>query len=171
MTIEDRKSAFYFIRDVPYKLRLSLEEQDCSCSTKARMLARILDSLGLQTRFILCKFNWLDTPIPKPILNLSHETIVTHMFLEVFIPETNKWVYCDPTWDIGLKKAGFSIEEWDGINPTGIAVKPLQIFSPDESLALIKGFEDVDRVEKSLALQNEFYTALNRFFAEQRLED
>jgi len=168
MTIQDRKSAFYFIRDIPYKIQLTVDEQDYCCSTKAEMLARLLKPLNLETRFMICKFNWYDTPIPKDILALTENDIVTHQYLQVFTPETNSWVNCDPTWDIGLKNAGFEIEEWDGIHDTGVAVKSLHTYSPEESADLIKGYADKEKLKDELETHHQLYKALNKWMNIQR---
>ena len=83
MTIEERKSAFYFIRDIPYKIGLTLEEQDYCCSSKAVMLEKLLNALGLKTRNLICKFDWTQTPLPNAILSLPRDSGETHQFLEV----------------------------------------------------------------------------------------
>ncbi len=169
MSIAERISAFKFIRDIPYKIGLSLNEQDYCCSTKAVMLEKLLRGLGLKTRHIICRFDWTETPIPKNILILPRECGETHQFLQVYTPESNSWVNCDPTWDVYLAKAGFQIEDWNGINATGIAVNSLQTYSPDESAELIKGYQDIDLIKKHLESHQEFYKAINCWLGSKRL--
>ncbi|HRK97370.1 MAG TPA: hypothetical protein PLE43_02705 [Alphaproteobacteria bacterium] len=167
--IEKRVSLFKFIRDIPYKIALNSEEQDYCCSTKSLMLASLLEREGLQTRQIICDFNWVDMPLPEAVLSLPYmveET--THQFLQVLIPETEDWINCDPTWDSGMKKCGFEISKWDGLHNTRLAVVPTRIYSPQESLDLIESFKNEGFITRHMAYHHVFYQAINDWLRASR---
>lgn len=167
--LEKRIAAFKFIRDIPYKIAPDVESQDYCCSTKAEFLADLMNNLGLKTRFIICRFEWETTPIHPSIIALNADEDTTHMYMEVFIPETQQWVICDPTWDIGLQESGFDIAQWDGLTSTQIAVAPSHIFSPEESAELIKGYAAPGKLEEYLKLNCLFIAAVNSWLHEQRV--
>lgn len=167
--LEKRIAAFKFIRDIPYKIAPDVESQDYCCSTKAEFLADLMNNLGLKTRFIICRFEWGTTPIPPSIIALDADKDTTHMFTEVFIPETQQWVICDPTWDAGLRNAGFNIAEWDGLTSTKIAVNPTHIFSSAESEELIKSYSAPGKLVEYLESNHLFIAAVNSWLCEQRL--
>lgn len=77
---------------------------------------------------------WSTIDIPKEISNISHNDYSTHLYLEVYI---NNWVIIDATWDIGIKNL-FHINNWDGKTDTQIAVRPLEIFSPEKSAEIME---------------------------------
>lgn len=165
VNIAQRVIYFRQIRDIPYRIALSLEEQDYCCATKPSMLATMLLSLGLETRRILCTFKWSDLGIPQDLLSLAPSSEDTHEYLEVLLPEKNIWVKVDATWDSSLKEAGFKISDWDGLTSTVLGVQPVRTFSPKESAEIIKE-EDEENPEirkKYLEDNRKFFIALNKW--------
>ncbi|MEK7612839.1 MAG: hypothetical protein AAB449_01685 [Patescibacteria group bacterium] len=69
--ISERINTFEEIRDIPYHIGLTLEEEDCSCATKPTLLAKKLRTLGLESRRILCEFSWSALSIPQEVLHLA----------------------------------------------------------------------------------------------------
>ena len=168
MSLEDRLAAFRFVRDIPYKIALSSDEQDYCCSTKVTMLEKLLNNMDLKARRILCTFDWTDTPIPADILALPYDkNDVTHIYLQVLVPETGQWIDCDPTWDIGLEKAGFPIAHWDGKTATPVAVKAHHIYSEAETQRIQSEYTP-DMIARHLNDHHEFYGAINEWLAEIR---
>ncbi|MCB9963356.1 MAG: hypothetical protein H6855_04960 [Rhodospirillales bacterium] len=163
MSVEKRVSYFNFVRDIPYKIGLE-GHQDYGCASKSGILTSLLEGLGLKTRQIICRFDWEETPLPRNVLGLPRQKDdVTHMFIQVFIPETGIWVNCDPTWDTGLKQAGFEIAEWDGLSDTIIGVNPIEIFSPEGSDLYMEKWSNPDLVASHMAYHHAFYAALNEW--------
>ncbi len=171
MDVSKRKEFFRFIRDIPYKIALLEDEQDYCCSTKSTMLSALFEKNGLETRQIICKFDWRDTPLPPDILSLPYNPDdTTHQYFQVFIPETSKWVNCDPTWDVGLKSLGFKVAEWDGLSDTELAVNPTHIYSASESSNMINGiFQDRALISAHMDFHRDYYYAINRWMASGRL--
>ena len=168
MTIAQRIAAFMAARDVPFYIGLTDTETTHNCVTKSDRLANDLHDLGLKTRQILCTFDWTETALPQHILDLPRDPGETHLFLQIFIPETNSWINCDPTWDNALKPAGFPIAEWDGLNDTILAVKPHVIYSPEESITLLNDENDPDESVKHMQMHHDFYHAINEWLCEKR---
>lgn len=170
MNNETRINLFKMARDIPYKIALMPEEQDYCCATKPKILDLLLFTEGLKTRHILCTFRWSDLALPSDVLLKSVNEEDTHEFLEVFIPETGKWVAVDPSWDAALAGAGLRVADWDGFSPTTICVDPIQIFSPEESADLIAQEDNVSPEIRAayLAENAEFFRALNNWMASVR---
>lgn len=162
--IEKRIRYFEFIKNIPYKIGLYSDSADYCCASKSVILSKLLEGMGLQTRQIICTFDWMETPLPASILSLPHDkSDVTHQFMQVFIPETQQWVDCDCTWDDDLSKGGFDIAQWDGVNSTVLAVKPHEIFSPQKTLQYKKKWENPNAIEKHLEYCRDFYGAINHW--------
>ncbi len=168
--LQPRISAFQEIRDIPYRIALTPEEQDYSCATKPKMLAEKLSALGLESRRILCEFRWHSLGIPAEVLRYAKSHTDTHEYLEVLIPESGEWVTVDPSWDARLKNAGLTISDWDGEHATAIGVTPIKTYSVDESACLIAAEEsgDPDVRKKYLADNKEFFSALNAWLESKR---
>jgi hypothetical protein len=90
---------FINIRDIPYRIPLSLEEPDECCSGKADRLFNILKSAGYNVRHRLCTFKWNSLNLPKKLQNILHDNDSSHTFLEVEI--NGEWKIVDATWDMG----------------------------------------------------------------------
>lgn len=168
ISIDQRIKVFNSVRDIPYYIAIGAEQDYC-CSTKATILQKLLHSLGIQSRPIVCVFNWSDSRIPLEILKLFREKDEKHAYLEVKIPETGKWVKIDPTWDIKLDKI-FPIAQWDGLHATVLAVKSIKTYSAQESqkLLLEEGNEIKEEIEKFMIRNKEFYIQLNKWLGENR---
>lgn len=150
---------FYFVRDIPYKIPLSIEEIDYCCSGKHEILFSLLKSLDLQVRYRVCVFSWSSLKLPPAVDKISHENECTHTYLEVKIKD--KWEILDATWDIGLKKI-LPINDWDGKSGTKTALEPIEVFSPAKSKKIVKS--QIKRViEKDIKLNGKFYKAFNEW--------
>ena len=168
--LTERIGLFRFVRDIPYRIGLSRQEQDYCCATKATMLQKLLAGSGLQTRVMCCRFRWDETSFPPELLAQAPAPENGHSYVEVLIPESNERVAVDPTWDRGLKTAGLPVAEWNGLNATVFAVKPSHVSSPQESasiLAQINALPDQawdDLYQKS----GTFFAAVNDWLHQQR---
>lgn len=164
--IEQRIRLFKIVRDIPYYIAVG-KEQDYCCLTKPEILERILQTVGLKSRHIICEFKWEDLGLPKEILGLSHENLETHEYLEVFIPERKKWVKVDPTWDSRIKHPKISVADWDGLNDTSLAVVPIKTYSSEGSAEFISKDTGEDR-EKYMKRNREFFIKLNKWLESLR---
>lgn len=161
-----RVDAFQEVRDLPYFIA-TRGEQDCCCSTKAYLLEKKLQTLGLTTRHKLCWFKWEKLSLPPEVLQIAHEDLPSHQFLEVLIPETGKWATVDPTWDYQLA-AVLPINEWDGISDTSCAVPVEKFCSEADTAKIFKECGDSDAVRAYFESQGAFLRAVNAFLAEAR---
>lgn len=159
-----RIDAFEAVRNIPYHIALNESETSANCVAKSRKLAKRLASLGLETREIICSFAWEESPLPADILALPRDHDETHLFLQVLIPESGNWVSVDPTWNPELSKLGFQIAEWNGLNDTNIAVKPHRIYSPEETVAKLRGYQS-DPLGFEIHMQKHcaFYKSINEW--------
>lgn len=171
MSIAERIECFRFIQNIPYKIGLYRGSPDYCCSSKSVMLRNLLHNIGLESRYIICTFDWTQTPAPSDVLKLPREPGETHQYLQVFIPETQRWIDCDPTWDETLRYARFPIASWDGLTSTTLAVKPLKIYTPQETLLLIEGYNDQKLIDKHLDFCRDFYQAFNQWLEKIRKEN
>lgn len=162
MSLQERIRFFEWVKNIPYKIGIDPEAPDYCCSSKSVILAKLLGTLGLETRQIVCTFKWEETPLPADILSLPYEREdVTHQFMQVFIPETQHWVNCDCTWDSQLAAGGFDIAQWDGVNPTILAIQPHEIFSPEKTVEYKKKWNDPAAIERHMNHCRAFYGAIN----------
>jgi len=160
---------FEFVRDIPFRLPVSVGDPDHSCLRKAVVLRPLLASLGLKTRYALCRFTWNSLNIPPSLKAIPHED-VSHIYLEVYSEERARWMAADPTWDKGLASK-LPVSEWDGKNDTAIAVKPTERLNPIESEGEIDKLIDMPELRKWLELpidsptkiNGQFYQALNEW--------
>jgi arylamine N-acetyltransferase len=156
---------FEKIRDIPYRIPLSLEEPDECCSGKADMLFKILKKSGYDVRYRICTFRWSDLDLPKEIQNISHDDESSHAYLEVNI--NGKWKIVDATWDKKLKGI-FNINEWDGKSDTEIAVPVRECLSPEKSTKYIKHTSTPEAIAADLKVNREFYQAFNKWLNTKR---
>lgn len=89
--------AFYRIREIPYRIPLSLEEEDKCCSGKAKQLFAVCESLKIPCRWRVCEFLRSDVPMPEEVVRIPHDDLCTHVFLEIQI--NNERLIVDPTRD------------------------------------------------------------------------
>ena len=157
---------FRFIRDIPYKIPLALDEPDHCCNGKHTALYTLLEKTGLEVRPRVCLSSWKDfNVIPKDIRAIPHEDEVEHIYLEARI--NGKWKRIDATLDKALESV-LPVNEWDGKNSTPICVKPKHIYSPQDSLAIFYT-ELSDKDFKNDIKNNwQFYKAINDWFEDIR---
>jgi len=154
---------FEAIRDIPYRIPTWLDEVDNCCNGKHKILKDIFTKNWFKVRYRICSFLWSTIDIPKEISNISHNDYSTHLYLEVYI---NNWVIIDATWDIGIKNL-FHINNWDGKTDTQIAVRPLEIFSPEKSAEIMEN-ENNEEILNDLSINWKFYEAFNNWLVENR---
>lgn len=159
---------FQGVRDIPYRIPLSTEEEDRCCSGKAKKLKELLEQEELQVRYRVCEFKWSDfEKIPSSVSSVPHNDDSTHVYLEVLIDGT--WVIVDPTWDKGLS-GYFEVADWDGCTDTPIAVKPLAIYDIEKSQRIMVE-ESKKAIEKDLEINGKFYAAFNEWLDSIRHDD
>ncbi|HEY1096696.1 MAG TPA: hypothetical protein VGF14_05600 [Alphaproteobacteria bacterium] len=168
MSLAQRIAFFEFVRDIPYRIGLGEDDTNYNCVTKSDMLAKMLEGLGIKSRPIICTFDWMEGVFPASVLALPRDPGETHQYLEIYIPETKKWIKCDPTWDKRLADAGFTIPQWNGKSDTALAVKPHKIYSAEESLQIIADENDPKEYTRHMRKHRRFYKAINRWLESQR---
>lgn len=169
---QERVKYFRIVRDIPYYIGLNEKEQDYCCLTKPLILDRLLRTLDVETRHILCQFKWSQLPLPKDILAIPHDDEDTHEYLEVRLPETGTWVRVDPNWDKPLKSLGLSVAEWDGHHDTQLAVSPLTVYSAEESARMIAAEDETDPKIRLDYIERNFtyFRAINQLLQSQRVK-
>lgn len=155
---------FKQIRDIPYRIPLSLSEPNYCCSGKSCRLKEALEKTGYRARYRVCEFRWSDLPFPNEILKIPHEDFATHVYLEV--KKDSDWMHVDPTWDSGLNRI-FLISQWDEKSNTPIAVKPIKLFSHEKSQKIM-GSSDLKEIEKNMEQDRDFFKAVNAWLETQR---
>jgi hypothetical protein len=168
----ERVRFFLIAREIPYYIGLKDDEQDYSCVTKPLVLDKMLATLGVESRHIICTFRWSDLSIPEQILAIPHDDEDTHEYLEVRIPETGQWVRVDPNWDSRLRDTGLPVADWDGMHDTVLAVKPLKTYPPEESARIIAKEDELDPEirQEYLDKNREFFAAINRWLYSHRMK-
>ena len=117
---------FTFVRDIPFRLPLSVHEPDHSCVGKHVVLKTLLSSLGFKVRYALGVWSWSSLDMPESLKEIPHVDRAVHFYLEVYNKEQARWMTVDATWDKGLAPK-LPVSEWDGRSDTIIAVKPVEI--------------------------------------------
>lgn len=156
---------FKAVRDMPYRIPLTLGEDDFCCSGKHKILKDLLGERGFEARYRVCSFLWSSVNLPSKVSDIPHDDVSSHAWLEVSID--GEWVTVDATWDIGIKNI-FYVNEWDGKSNMETAVKPLEIFTPRKS-AYIMNSENDEAILSDLKINGEFYKAFNNWLAENRI--
>ena len=160
---------FNQVRDIPYRIPLYLDEPEGehggSCLYKVEVLKKLLEAEGLECRYRIGTFLWSQLNLPEEVMQAEHNDRGEHVWLEGFI--NNNWIILDPSWDIGLVKI-FSINSWDGISDTNLAVKPIEILDVNTS-ADIMNFDNYEEAFlEDLLINGEFYKSLNIYFDQIR---
>lgn len=150
--------AFYHIREVPYRIPLSLEEEDWCCSWKSKQLFEACSLLWVACRYRVCEFFWSDMPLPDDVDAIFHEDLSTHVFLE--IQRGNEWYCVDPTRDSWLWSV-LSISERDGSSSTYFAVKPIKFYDLVISHEIMHGATTSQEMLDDLLIHKPFYQAVN----------
>ena len=164
-TTKERVRLFRIVRDIPYYIGID-NEQDYSCATNPAILEALFKSIGLKVQRVLCSFKWENLNLPKNLIEIPHNSIETHEYLQVFVPETKKWAKIDPTWDSKIINPTFPIAEWDGLNDTLIAVPTEQIWSVKESKKL--SAQEDENKDEYLNKNKNFFIAFNKWLESQR---
>jgi hypothetical protein len=80
---------FNQVRDIPYKISLSLEEKEDkfggSCVYKVEVLKNLFEENNLTCRYRVSSFLWSNLNLPKEVIQYEHDDNATHVWLEVFI--------------------------------------------------------------------------------------
>ncbi len=160
----DLRPLFQEIRDIPYRIPLSLAEVDDCCSGKHRRLKAELEAHGLVVQWQVCRFRWSELSLPQVLLDIPHEDDSTHVYLRVLINDT--WIDLDATWDAGLRTI-LPVNDWDGVSSTSIAVLEIERFSLEKSAEIMEE-ETPQEVEKDLKRNGAFYHVFNAWLAEVR---
>ncbi len=155
---------FEKVRDIPYRIPLSLNEEDDCCSGKHKKLYDALTTQGYEVRYRVCAFVWSSLNLPFELSNVPHDNDCTHTYLEIKID--GSWKILDATWDKLLKI--FHINEWDGKSGTEIAVKPTRIFSPRKSLEIVMNSQTEEAIKKDLEINGKFYKGFNEWLDKNR---
>ncbi|MCK4554477.1 hypothetical protein KAU19_06005 [Candidatus Parcubacteria bacterium] len=161
----DITKIFNSIRDIPYKIPLSLGDKAIDCDKKHKKLFDLLIRQGLKVRFRICVFLWSELNIPAKILKIPHIDKCEHLYLEVFI--NDQWTTLDVTWDIGLKNI-FKVNEWNGKSNTALAVKPIKIYGPQENKKL-SHTETKESFLEDIRTSGSFYKAFNKWLEKNRI--
>jgi len=165
----DAVEYFEFVRDIPFRMPLSVGDPDHSCLRKALVLRPLLTSVGLKSRYALCRFSWNGLNLPQSLKAVAHEDVV-HIYLEVYSEDQARWITVDPTWDKGLASR-LSVSKWDGKHDTAIAVNPTERLNPIESEEGVSKLFDLPSLQEWLKLpmnspskvNGRFYQALNEW--------
>ncbi len=165
--LEDRISAFVAAQTLPYRLSRD-GRSDCNCVTKAKLFSQKLSSMGIQSRSRLVGFQWSVLGVPEQILAIPHDEPGTHKFLEVFIPERDKWVTADPTWDPRLCEL-FEIPKWDGLSATSCAVPIARTLSDVEVEELLTRVKSEQFRTQWFERNNEFVVAVDGWLEKNRV--
>jgi hypothetical protein len=152
---------FTFVRDIPFRLPLSVHEPDHSCIGKHVVLKTLLSSLGFRVRYALRLWLWSSLDIPESLKEIPHIDRAAHVYLEVYNKEQARWITVDATWDKDLAPK-LPVSEWDGRSDTIIAVKPIEILKPIE---LQDEFDKVIEAKwaEIIKANGKFFEALNKW--------
>jgi hypothetical protein len=164
-SVSTRVTIFNTIRNIPYKLRTSADDVDASCVTKHEQLNTLLANEGYAVRNRIALYEWEKLPIPKNILVLPHTKTWAHQYSEIFLD--SEWTTIDATWDLKLKEV-FTINYWDGVTSTSLAVDPKFILSPEESEKWITTTISEENINGSISSHYDFVIAFNEWLASIR---
>lgn len=156
---------FKKVRDIPYRIPLSLEESDECCTGKAHILFKELKKGGYNVRYRLCTFKWSSLNLPKELRDTLHNDDSSHTYLEIEI--NGEWKIIDATWDKGLENL-FVVNEWDGKSDTKIAVPFIECLSSEKSLEYIKHISTSEAIKSDLKVNGNFYKAFNEWLDNYR---
>lgn len=127
---------FTRVRNIPYRLGLDgnpdklFSEGVGNCTRKSLYLLSKLPPLGYKVEVGIAVFDWRQLPIPDEIISLLKKPVQRHMFLFA------NGQQIDPTWHPGIP--GFTVSEWDGINPTPLGVPAIKIIKPNPAILQVR---------------------------------
>lgn len=159
----DIRSEFESIRDIPYKIPLTLKDKSIDCDKKHKLLADMLTKENYQVRFRVCAFMWNQQALPQEVLAIPHEDKCEHLYLEVF--REYSWQVLDITWDERLQNV-FPICEWDAAN-NPVAIIPTEIYPQEYDRPLIHN-ETEETFLEDINTSGVFYKAFNEWLEQQR---
>jgi hypothetical protein len=134
-----RISIYQHIRDIPYAIVPELRDPRTgpsgmismnkgSCVPKHFLIALMMGELGLAVKYVTYLFDWNDPAIkfPPALRKIAKSMPITaHLATKVNID--GRWALVDATYDLPLKKAGFTVNEsWNGVSDTKNAVTPIE---------------------------------------------
>ena len=152
----DAITLFNQVRDIPFSVPETFEEENNACWGKHRKLFLMLNQAGFKVRFRVCEFEWKDQKIPEEILKIPHQEVENHLYLEINI--NDKWLVVDCTMDSKMPK----FNTWYGKSDCNLGVNPKKIFTPLESSFLEK--QEPFKIEEIIRKNKEFFKALNVFY-------
>lgn len=156
----DALTLFNQVRDLPFRVPESVNEEVFTCWGKHRKLFALLNRAGYKVRFRVCSFLWSEQKIPAEILKIPHKEEENHLYLEINL--NNKWVLIDCTMDSKFPK----FNDWDGKTDCKHGVNPKKIFTPLESSFLEK--QEPFKFEEIFKANKEFFKELNKFYESLR---
>lgn len=122
---------FEKVRDIPYgdigsrdPLQV-YKQQKGTCSGKHALLKNLYLTLKIPVKdgIIMHSFNELSVVFSENIQQLLKESTIMDPHNFIKIKRNNTWITLDATWDIGLKKVGFPVNEnWNGFENLAISV-------------------------------------------------
>jgi hypothetical protein len=132
---EARRKIFSMVRDIQYHICAGHFDMNISpaeildagkgfCLSKHYLLGELFSLKGYGVKYFTYEFRWCEAglDLPEEIKALAETLPLTyHAACEVCID--GNWVLLDVAWDKGLKKMGFTVNEWDGFSDTVLAVK------------------------------------------------
>lgn len=178
-----RISIYQHIRDIPYAIIPELRDPKTgpsgminmnkgSCVPKHFLMAAMMSELGLPVKYVTYLFDWNDPKInfPTALRKVAKSMPITaHLATKINID--GKWTLVDATYDLPLKKAGFTVNEsWDGVSDTLNAVTPSEEIVHDslqERLAFA-GKRVSEYTDKERSAYAEFAKRLNPWLEELR---
>ncbi|PIR04044.1 MAG: hypothetical protein COV59_02560 [Candidatus Magasanikbacteria bacterium CG11_big_fil_rev_8_21_14_0_20_39_34] len=158
------REAFQKVRDIHYSIPLNAAEEDNCCSGKHKKLKKLFAQMGIDSRYRVCTFRWSDLHLPDTLASIPHEDDSTHVYLEVSIHE--KWIKVDATWDPGVDSV-LPVNDWDGVSDTQVAVKALEVLSPEKSNEIMESESEED-MKMDLEKNGKFYNAFNEWLEQMR---
>ncbi|MEM5766084.1 MAG: hypothetical protein QW423_00345 [Candidatus Aenigmatarchaeota archaeon] len=180
-TKRSRINIFEKIRDMPFEVmpNISLDYEKSiesilvykkgSCTSKHFLLGELYKRLYIPIKYVTYVFYWYDLEVSYPIKLKKLASKLPeqyHLACIAYIEERN--VLIDATWDLALKKVGFTVnEQWDGINDTLNSIKPIDMIvhdTPEERIDYLKA-----KIKNNTnPLISKFYCELNRWLNEIR---
>lgn len=159
---------FKEIRDIPYKIPLSLQESDTSCSGKSKRLLKIFQESEYEARYRVCAFSWNDLKLSEELRAIPHENECTHVYLEVKIE--GEWRIVDATWDMSLEGL-LPVNEWGGKIEMVSAVPIRKCFSLEESAKIMQESSNKQVFVDDMQKNGKFYQAFNEWLEEYRKQN
>ena len=159
MILVDAVSYFTFVRDIPFRIPLSVHEPDYHCGGKHIVLKTLLSSIGFKVRYTGCLWSWSSLDLPESIKKIPHEDRLGHLYLEVYNTEQARWMTVDATWDKGLASK-LPVSQWDGKSDTVLAVKSIEMIK--------EGLDEYDKPSEAewantLKANGKFFEAFNKW--------